>query len=381
MKILILAYEFPPVGGGVGDCAYNLAREFVRLGHQVLVLTPHFRGLAKQEEAHGFRLIRYFSPRQRIDAATPWEYAFFALFGIVPAIKAVKAFKPDVIHGHGLYPTGIVCLMIHVFCRASFVITIHGADVPGATNLPYQKVIDALQWLLHPLTATILKRAKAVTANGKLYGDLLRQSFPNIFPVTMINGVDTEFFQPKAHRSSSLLFCYSGRLAPDKGLFIFLNACHLLSQKSGAKFYLRFIGDGILRHDVEKKCQAYGLTSVVEITGWVGKEKVRHYLQTSDILVYPADFGVGSATSTLQGLACGLPYISSDMPGWKLTVKPGVNGYVFRQGDARALADCMAKFLSLPAAARHRMGRKSREIALKYSWSQIAQKYLTVLTS
>jgi len=44
IKILIVNYEFPPLGGGGGVATYDLALEWVKQG-QVDVLTSHFKGL------------------------------------------------------------------------------------------------------------------------------------------------------------------------------------------------------------------------------------------------------------------------------------------------------------------------------------------------
>ena len=50
MKILLLNYEFPPLGGGAGKATYNLAKELARVGHDVDVLTSRIKGQASKEE-------------------------------------------------------------------------------------------------------------------------------------------------------------------------------------------------------------------------------------------------------------------------------------------------------------------------------------------
>jgi hypothetical protein len=35
MRILMLCYEFPPLGGGGSKVVYGLSKELVRLGHEV----------------------------------------------------------------------------------------------------------------------------------------------------------------------------------------------------------------------------------------------------------------------------------------------------------------------------------------------------------
>lgn len=50
MKILLLNYEFPPLGGGASPVSYEIAKHFVNTGHQVDVITMGFRGLPPFEK-------------------------------------------------------------------------------------------------------------------------------------------------------------------------------------------------------------------------------------------------------------------------------------------------------------------------------------------
>ena len=65
MKILLINYEFPPLGGGAGNATKNIARELARAGHRVLVLTTWFSGCAEDETVDGYRLVRVRSKRAK----------------------------------------------------------------------------------------------------------------------------------------------------------------------------------------------------------------------------------------------------------------------------------------------------------------------------
>jgi glycogen synthase len=52
MHILMLSYEFPPLGGGGAKVVFGLSKELVRLGHDVDVVTMGFRGLPKHEKVN-----------------------------------------------------------------------------------------------------------------------------------------------------------------------------------------------------------------------------------------------------------------------------------------------------------------------------------------
>ena len=41
LHVLLLNYEFPPAGGGAGNATFQIARQLVKLGVKVDVLTAH----------------------------------------------------------------------------------------------------------------------------------------------------------------------------------------------------------------------------------------------------------------------------------------------------------------------------------------------------
>ena len=50
MRILFISYELPPLGGGGGRAALQIARRLVARGHDVSILSSLFEGLAESEE-------------------------------------------------------------------------------------------------------------------------------------------------------------------------------------------------------------------------------------------------------------------------------------------------------------------------------------------
>ncbi len=49
LNILILNYEFPPLGGGASPVSYEIAKGYAKLGHDVSVVTMGFSGLPNCE--------------------------------------------------------------------------------------------------------------------------------------------------------------------------------------------------------------------------------------------------------------------------------------------------------------------------------------------
>ena len=75
MKILMLSYEFPPIGGGGSHVVQGLVRELIRLGHTVDVVTMGFDDLPREEVIEGANIYRAPCIRLKKDYCTAPEAA------------------------------------------------------------------------------------------------------------------------------------------------------------------------------------------------------------------------------------------------------------------------------------------------------------------
>ncbi len=53
MNILLVNYEFPPLGGGAANATWFIGKALVDLGHKVSVLTGGFRSLVGYSQDSG----------------------------------------------------------------------------------------------------------------------------------------------------------------------------------------------------------------------------------------------------------------------------------------------------------------------------------------
>ena len=112
MKILILNYEFYPIGGGASSVTYEIARKYVQLKNQVDVLTMHYKGLPPFEVIDGIRVYRVRCIRKRKEICHTHEMASFILSSLLFLRKFLRNKKYDICHCHFLIPTGILALWI-----------------------------------------------------------------------------------------------------------------------------------------------------------------------------------------------------------------------------------------------------------------------------
>ena len=92
MRILLVSYEYPPVGAGAATAGGAMAKALIELGHRVVVLTGRFKGLPPRYEDHGIIIHRVPSLRRRMDRSDVVEMASFLASGLM--------FVPTIIRTH-----------------------------------------------------------------------------------------------------------------------------------------------------------------------------------------------------------------------------------------------------------------------------------------
>jgi glycosyltransferase involved in cell wall biosynthesis len=181
--------------------------------------------------------------------------------------------------------------------------------------------------------------------------------------VRVVNGgVDETYFRPasaeerRAARSrfdldGEVCVATTARMVPVKGLDLLLEAAARLPD---VRFLLA--GDGPLRSDLEARAGALGVSDRV---GFVGQlADARELLAAADIVALPTR-SEGLSNSVMEAMAEGLPVVASDIPANAEVVADGVNGVLFRVGDAEALAAGIRR-LAGDEALRSRLGAESR---------------------
>jgi colanic acid/amylovoran biosynthesis glycosyltransferase len=178
-------------------------------------------------------------------------------------------------------------------------------------------------------------------------------------------GIEKSFYEhtPPLSEATTRLVCV-GRLAPEKGHLLLLEACAQL-QRAGIPFELVFAGDGPLRPELERLVAAHGLGQRVRITGWVSSNQVRAEILAARALVQPS-FAEGLPVVLMEAMALRRPVIATYIAGIPELVVQGATGWLVPAGAADALAAAMQDCLSRSLAELQEMGAAARARAIAY---------------
>jgi glycosyltransferase involved in cell wall biosynthesis len=376
MRLLLINYEYPPVGGGAATAVYELARVLAGLGHRPAVLTARYHSRRPEHLPAGVKLFEVPARRKRADHCTLAEMASF-VGGALPRVRGIV--RREQIEGMIAFfsmPCGPIAWWGWRATGVPYVISLRGGDVPG--NEPSLALAHCL---LRFLRHAVFRRARAIVANSE--GLRLQAEAADPFSVRVIpNGVDSDFWCPPEQRPTlpPIRFLFAGRLQPQKNLPRLFAEAAALAAQGLPPFELHIVGDGPERAGLAQMAAELHLADRVTWHGWLNRAHLRDLYRSCHCLVNPSDYE-GMPNVVLEAMACGLPVVASNVPGNNTLVIPGKTGFLFDPADPGALRPALAQILNDRAQART-LGEHGRQrVMAEFSWARVAQSYLELLSS
>lgn len=377
MKILVINYEYPPIGGGGGDVSKFLSEGYAARGNEVKVLTAHWDSLPKYEKINSnLEIYRIFCFRKAQDHCTPLQMLGFMIMGTLPALSISSKWKPDFIHAHFAIPVAPISYIANLLKKIPYIITYHGGDVPGFVPEQTDSYFKIIKYPAH----VVSRRACCCVAVSEGLKDLAVKNYEKANIIYIPNGVDTNIFAPPAEKKihSPVKIVFAGRFNPQKALHRLIGAARKLKDESVTNFIVELYGGGPLEKELKDSVNKNNLEDIIKFMGWIKRDDLSKVFADSDIFVLPSDIE-GMPIACLQAMSSGLAVIGSRTMGIKEVVNDGVNGILVNIGDIDSLANAMAALIKNPETII-KMGEKSREIAVNnFSWDIIVDKYLNLM--
>lgn len=375
LKVLMINYEFPPIGGGGGTTTRFLAKYMARLGVDVNILTSKPGKEDVVDHPEGYRLYYVGRTKNKLSGTHIPELVIFALTIIYYSKTVLKQIQPDLIHCFFTLPSGSCGLYCKKIYKIPYIISALGADVPGFNIGDWR--LDIYHTLTRFLSKAIWNNSSYIIANGNSLKETCKRFSPEQEIEIISNGVDTELFYPDKNKhpgTNEVQLLFISRLMPQKGIDILIKACNVLNTKGITNYKLTIVGEGHLKGLMFSLIDKFNLKEKINFLGWKDLEELPEIYRRTDIFILPSVME-GMSSVVLQAMASGLPIVASRVKGFEEVVEENINGLFAEYNNPNQFAEAIEKLIKSPEL-REKMSKQSIEKSKQFSWKNIAKKYL-----
>lgn len=306
--------------GGAGKLLCYLIDASDREKFEYSAIIPHGSKLKNELEKRGVRSIEIdnfdssFSPKASKDL-----------------VKAIRDLSPDIVHTHSSLSGQLAAKKAGVKHR---VMTKHCSDMPTRRMRLVARLASKIYWSgIERFIATDDSAAAALRAIGA----------PKKKIAVIYNGSPdmAERIKPEVSSclrkklgipESALVVGYFGRLEPEKGPAVLLQAASLCRRVTPDIHFL-FCGTGSQEQELHDLAKRFGIEDGVNFTGFV--ENTADYMSICKIIASPSLGVETSSLSLCEGLSLGLVPVVTDIGGSRALI--GDCGLCIKPDDAPAL--------------------------------------------
>ena len=404
MRILYVSQYFPPEMGAPAARVYELAREWVRMGHSVQVLTgfPNhptgviplgYRGeLWRKEQVDGIEVCRvpiYAAPNRDLVRRSA-NYLSYALSASV--VGPLLARRPDVLIATSpQFLTGAAGLWLSRLLRCPFVFEVRDlwpASIVAVGALPEGslpiRVLELLERALYRSADRI------VVVTDSFVDEIAAKGVSREKLRVVKNGVDLELFWPgpkgnairaELGLSGKFIATYIGTHGMAHGLGTILEAAEKL--RDDPRFAFLLVGEGADKRALRARAEALGLSNLTFVDQQP-RERIPDFIAASDVCLVLLRalplFKTVLPSKIFELLGCARPVLIGVEGEARALVEASGGGLSFRPEDAAGLVALLRTLADEPGQLEE-MGRRGRSyVEANFSRTALAERYLSVLS-
>ena len=367
MRVLLLNYEYPPLGGGAGNATRYLLKAFSQIENLHIDLVTSSVGNFRVEQLHE-RITGHFldiNKKGSLHYQSMRDLLLYAWKSYWYSKKLISQKKYDLVHAFFGIPCGVVAMKLGL----PYIVSLRGSDVPFY-NLRFYW-LDKI--IFKNISRKVWENASFVIALSNDLARIAQKTSKKQHISVTYNGIDTEEFSPDENilsRETTINLLFVGRLIERKGLIYLLRAFVDL-EKSFSNISLHIVGDGPLLKSHLNFVKQKKMENKINFYGVVNHDKVNYLYKKSHIFILPSlNEALGNVTQ--EALASGLPIITTDTGASELIDK---NGYIVKKQNSKDLYIAIKKLINEPMLIQ-KMGSSSRQLALSMRWEYIAEDYV-----
>jgi glycosyltransferase involved in cell wall biosynthesis len=378
MKILVLAWEFPPrIVGGISRHVAELYPELVKLGHEIHLLTVEFGHAPRYEVVDGIRV-------HRVSVGESHDFFhWIANMNDSMGKHGGKLLQEDgpfhIIHAHDWLVADAAIALKHLF-RVPLIATIHATEYGRHNGLH-----NEIHRYINSKEAQLAAEAWRVIVCTHYMRQEVGRAFycPSDKVDVIYNGICQEKKQPRREfdfwrfrrrfaADQEKIVYYVGRLTYEKGIDILLSAAPKVIWEMGGRAKFIIIGGG--NADALKRLAWHlGIWHKCYFTGFMSDEELNQFRRVADCAVFPSryePFGIVA----LENFAARIPVVVSDTGGLPEVVHHTKTGVVTQTGNPDSLAWGILEVLKNPGYAQWLIDNAYEDLDRRFNWADLAQQ-------
>jgi glycosyltransferase involved in cell wall biosynthesis len=345
MRLLLVNYEYPPLGGGGAVGSALIAEALAARGHQVTVLTSGHRDRAVTTNVeNGVCVIRVpVLGRALRSSASLLSMVSFNLQAPLYVWKQRETLQPDLINTHFAIPSGPAGVAIARLLKRPHIMTLIGGEL-------YQQPLETTGYR-NPLIPLIVRSVCHAAARLTAISHDTRRGahqFARVHkPIEVLpyafappDGVPSP--QPKQAPPQTFHIVSAGRLVPRKGHNILIRA---LSHLSDLDWELRILGDGPDKDALESLAESLGIGDRVTLLGFLPRTDFWAEFSRSDLFAL-ATFHEGLGLVYHEAMYCGLPVVTTNNGGHLDFLSEPRNALLVPVGDVGAFTGALRRAMT-----------------------------------
>ncbi len=373
MNFVFFSAQYLPTVGGVERYTYNLSRQLIKNGHNVVVITSSLENQPEQEEdENGIKIYRLPSY-----PAMNGRFPVINLSQIKKIGKIIDANSIDfAVIQTRLYP---LCVAAAHICRKKNIKTFLIDHSTGHMKMS-SRIITVFGNFYEHFSAYLLK--KSIDAFYGVSGDVCR--WLNHFGIkakgTFYNAIDIDHTSAEAEerhfdvrQSLSLpadasIVLFAGRLIHEKGVDILVDA---FSDERLKNYYLVVAGDGELFRQIART-----KSENVFLLGNVNHGRLLNYMSQSNLYCLPTLYAEGFPTTFLEAAFCKCPILTT-FTGGSGEIIPDENYGVRIKEVNRETLVCKIKEILEDKEKQKKFAENSyNRLMDKFTWEKVTQMFL-----
>jgi len=368
MKILMLNYEFPPIGGGAAKANLCLLKQFAgRDDLRVDMLTSAPKpGFVSEKFSENITIHKVGIHKKHLHFWRRAEVIEWLVKAGFHYRRLLRENDYNLAHAFFGFPTGWLCY--RNAGKLPYIISLRGSDVPGQharLQLDYK--------ILAPVFGGIWKKASALVACSEGLKERALLFMPSVSIDVIPNGVELDRFFPAetAEKPKVLRLLTVGRLSVTKRIEMLIDAVEIL-HRAACKLNLTVVGGGQTEQQLRKIVTERELSDVIEITGRIDSETMPEVYRQNDIFI-SASMQEGMSNAMLEAMSSGLPIVTTRCEGLAELIDG--NGLIVEQDKVEEIAKAI-KRLADDSRLYKQMSTAARKQAEKFDWANVASSYI-----